>query len=61
MGGQRPQFPPAAAQKLTAQQQQEAIQTIAGGGGCPICGGIHAAEAVGLPAPVLDSAVTRTG
>jgi hypothetical protein len=49
MGGQRPQFPPAVAQKLTAEQQAEAIQTIAGGGGCPICGGIHAAEPWGCP------------
>jgi len=45
----RPQFPPAAVQKLTAEQQAEAIQTIASGGGCGLCGGIHAAQEYGCP------------
>lgn len=43
------QFPPPAAQKLTAQQQAEAIDTIAKGGGCGLCGGIHAAQEHGCP------------
>ena len=48
MGGQRP-FPMPPPQKLTAEQQAEAIDTIAKGGGCGLCGGIHAASEHGCP------------
>lgn len=48
IGGQRP-YPALPPQKLTAEQQQEAIQTISNGGGCGLCGGIHAAAEHGCP------------
>jgi hypothetical protein len=42
-------FPPPPPQNLTAEERAEAVDVISKGGGCPCCGGIHAAEDYGCP------------
>lgn len=48
MGGQR-QFPLPAPRALTEQERAEALDVIAKGGGCSLCGGLHAADEHGCP------------
>ncbi len=47
MGGQRPQFPPPP--KLSADTEAQVLQTVAEGGACSCCGGVHPAADYGCP------------
>jgi hypothetical protein len=47
--GSGPRFPLPPPQKLTAEEKAEALSTIAQGGACGLCGGIHAAAEYGCP------------
>ena len=47
MGTPRPQFPPP--QKLSAETEAQVLQTVAEGGACPCCGGVHFAADYGCP------------
>lgn len=48
MGGQR-SFPQAPPQKLTAEQQAEALDIISKGAGCRCCAGIHPGDEMACP------------
>lgn len=47
MGGSRPQFPPPP--KLSADTEAQVLQTVAEGGACFCCGGVHPAADFGCP------------
>ena len=43
----RPQFPPP--RQLSAEEEAQVLQTVAEGGSCPCCGGVHFAADFGCP------------
>lgn len=49
MGGQRPFAPALPPQKLTPEQQAEALDIISKGAGCRCCAGIHPGDEMACP------------